>query len=320
MVVAPFLLHCTLIFFSDADYTIWVWRQQQSESELNTTPTLHLHNPSRPLPSPPEYLNPAFYIFNPSRAHHPDASGRLAPSPRPKSTRSRRTKGSSFNDDGDDSVPKFRREFDRFHSENGVRTVIGSIGPVQNGKSLHSTYLLKVIHISVRMLLKSSHRHVYISRKFAMRHGFIPNDTTPGNYGYSGLVNIGTWPITLKNSTVAPTSTTSIVVPRNDRTLPSAPSTLTLPLSTPPASVVSPIRTKHPPKQSATGPKVTNVAVYLSEEPHFDVVLGRSFFEKRQIRTSPIDPTDIVCLDTGEKIECELVILKDGKGEIVTVT
>jgi hypothetical protein len=60
--------------------------------------------------------------------------------------------------------------------------------------------------------------------------------------------------------------------------------------------------------------------VYLSEEPHFDVVLGRSFFERRQIQTSAIDPTDVVCLDTGEKLECELVILKDGRGEIVTVT
>lgn len=71
---------------------------------------------------------------------------------------------------------------------------------------------------------------------------------------------------------------------------------------------------------SESGPKVVNIAVYLSEEPHFDVVLGRSFFERRQIRTSAVDPTDIVCLDTGEKIECELVILKDGRGEIVTVT
>ena len=60
--------------------------------------------------------------------------------------------------------------------------------------------------------------------------------------------------------------------------------------------------------------------MYLSEESHFDVVLGRSFMEKRQIKTNPVDPTDIVCLDTGEKLDCELVILKDGKGEIVTVT
>jgi hypothetical protein len=68
------------------------------------------------------------------------------------------------------------------------------------------------------------------------------------------------------------------------------------------------------------GKTKTTHAVYLSEESHFDVVLGRSFMEKRQIKTNPIDPTDIVCLDTGEKLDCELVILKDGKGEIVTVT
>lgn len=30
-------------------------------------------------------------------------------------------------------VAKHRRDFDRFHSENGVRTVLGTIGPVENG-------------------------------------------------------------------------------------------------------------------------------------------------------------------------------------------
>jgi hypothetical protein len=78
----------------------------------------------------------------------------------------------------------------------------------------------------------------------------------------------------------------------------------------------------HPGEDSEDGSEltVTHIQVYMSEEPHFDVVLGRSFFEKRQIKTNSIDPTDVVCLDTGEKIECELVILKDGRGEIVTVT
>ena len=33
-------------------------------------------------------------------------------------------------DDEDDGVPKFKKEFDRFHNENGVRTVMGSVGPV----------------------------------------------------------------------------------------------------------------------------------------------------------------------------------------------
>ncbi|EEB99438.1 hypothetical protein MPER_00889 [Moniliophthora perniciosa FA553] len=148
---------------------------------------------------------------------------------------------------------------------------MGSIGPVKN----------------VRMLLKSGYRHVYISRKFALEHGFIPADAAPGLYGYSGLVNIGTWPIALTPSLSQPD--------------PSVNGTGTI-------------------KSKSKGPKPTMMTVYLSEEPHFDVVLGRSFFEKRSIRTSAIDMTDVVCLDTGEKIECELVILKDGRGEIVTVT
>lgn len=62
------------------------------------------------------------------------------------------------------------------------------------------------------------------------------------------------------------------------------------------------------------------VSVYLSEEAHFDVVLGRSFMEKRQIKLSPIDPTEVICMDNGDKVVCELVILKDGRGEVVTVT
>jgi hypothetical protein len=66
--------------------------------------------------------------------------------------------------------------------------------------------------------------------------------------------------------------------------------------------------------------KTVMMDVYLSEELHFDVVLGRSFFEKRQVKLSTVDPTEVICLDNGEKIECELVILKDGRGEIVTVT
>ena len=38
------------------------------------------------------------------------------------------------------------------------------------------------------MLLKNGYRHVYMSRNFALKHGFIPRDAAPGHYGYSGLV------------------------------------------------------------------------------------------------------------------------------------
>ena len=60
--------------------------------------------------------------------------------------------------------------------------------------------------------------------------------------------------------------------------------------------------------------------VYLSEETHFDIILGRSFVERRQIKFDPVDPTDVVCQDTGEKIDCEIVILRDGRGQIVLVS
>jgi hypothetical protein len=66
----------------------------------------------------------------------------------------------------------FRKAFDKFHSENGVRTLTGSIGPIGN----------------VRMLLKNGYRHVYMSRNFAVKHGFVPKDASLGYYGYGGLV------------------------------------------------------------------------------------------------------------------------------------
>ncbi|THU77808.1 hypothetical protein K435DRAFT_769945 [Dendrothele bispora CBS 962.96] len=288
----------------DSDYTIFAWRQQQQQQQqqnhsendpvtietqssgrssngVTRPPIIHLHNPSHPLPAPPDYQNPSYYIFNQSRARSsrsPSTAGSPSLRPSRKSKKSRRSKLAS--DDDKNSVPKHKKEFDKFHGENGVRTVMGSIGPVQN----------------VRMLLKSSYSHVYISRKFALEHGFIPADAAPGHYGYSGLVNIGTWPITLTPSAS------------------SAPAPSETPLTN-----GSTKKTKRS-KADAKGPKPTMMTVYLSEEPHFDVVLGRSFFEKRLIRTSVADLTDVICLDTGEKIECELVILKDGRGEIVTVT
>jgi hypothetical protein len=191
-------------------------------------------------------------------------------SPRSQSRRSRKEKGPTQKTVVEESTAaKHRKEFQKFHSENGVRTVMGTIGPVEN----------------VRMLLKSGHRHVYISRKFALKHGFIPADAAPGHYGYGGLVNLGKWPITLSPAT-------------------------------PPEVGVSTNGNAQPPPK----PKTVSIPVYLSEEPHFDVVLGRSFFERRQIRTSSIDPTEVVCMDTGDKIECELVVLKDGRGQIIIVT
>ncbi len=93
-----------------------------------------------------------------------------------------------------DKVPQHKKDFDQFHQENGVRTIQGDIGPVRSGELLLFCIVPDAIRThpnslsKVRMLLKNGYRHVYISRKFALRHGFIPHDATPGHYGYGGLV------------------------------------------------------------------------------------------------------------------------------------
>lgn len=173
------------------------------------------------------------------------------------------------------------------------------------------------------MLLKTGYRHVYISRKFAMKHGFIPDNAAPGYYGYGGLVNIGTWPVTLK---IVPKDNSSTNNASDDTQLPEHVSTaLDGPTTGGDTGTVRSKRSKKPPVNgqhptASPGQKPVLVSVYLSEEPHFDVVLGRSFLEKRHIKIDPTDMTNVVCMDTGDKIHCELVILKDGRGEIVTVT
>ena len=127
----------------DADYTIFVWRQQQTTFESDSLPTLHLQDPSEPLPIPPAYQNPAFYVFQPSRSHT-NQSHSTSSSPYPRSPKSRRSKQSGTLKDGDsdDGSPAFKKAFEKFHSENGVRTVIGSIGPVNNGNEIYFTFLI----------------------------------------------------------------------------------------------------------------------------------------------------------------------------------
>jgi len=55
--------------------------------------------------------------------------GSPAPSTAMKRSRGNHKKG----DDGRDGIPKLVKQFEKFHSQNGVRTVMGSIGPVENG-------------------------------------------------------------------------------------------------------------------------------------------------------------------------------------------
>ncbi|ODN75599.1 hypothetical protein L202_06718 [Cryptococcus amylolentus CBS 6039] len=61
-------------------------------------------------------------------------------------------------------------------------------------------------------------------------------------------------------------------------------------------------------------------AAYLTEEKHFDVVLGRSWMEKMGVKIDPLDQTILTYMDSGEPIECDIVVLRDEKGDIVTIT
>lgn len=83
-------------------------------------------------------------------------------------------------------TPSHKLAFKEFHSQRGVRLLKGSLGPVSN----------------VPMMLKNGYRHVYVSRSFALDHGFIPRDTTPGTYGYNGITNLGKWPVQVGSKAV----------------------------------------------------------------------------------------------------------------------
>ena len=136
--------------------------------------------------------------------------------------------------------------FEEFHSQRGVRLLRGSLGPVSN----------------VPMMLKSGYRHVYVSRSFALEHGFIPVDTTPGTYGYNGITNLGKWPVQV-------------------------------------------------------GSKAVPCTVMLAEDSFFPVILGRSFMEKRGVRTDPIDMTSVIFMDNGERADVEVVVVRDELGQPV---
>ena len=100
-----------------------------------------------------------------------------------KSTRSVKTLAERAAASG---VPVHKLAFDEFHNQLGVRTFVGSIGPIEN----------------VRMMMKPGHRHCYMAREFALQHGFIPKDAAPGFYGFSGITNLGSWPIRVGGRTV----------------------------------------------------------------------------------------------------------------------
>jgi len=151
MMVRPFVslraIEGVLTLDPDSDYKIFTWRQQQHEFDSPTpngepgpskllasvtvprgsSPTLYLHNPTQPLPAPTAYRNPSYYAF------HPVLTPEGSPAPSTAGRCSRQSKKKN-DDDGKDGVPKLVKQFEKFHSQNGVRTVMGSIGPVKNGE------------------------------------------------------------------------------------------------------------------------------------------------------------------------------------------
>lgn len=134
----------------DSDYTIFVWRQKSaietspslpssptpsSPQQQSKTPTLHVHNPTAPLPSPDAYHNPAFYMYQQHHHHHHigSAGSIKSKNSKTKSVGGKSKKAAAGTAAKTLATPKHKTDFEKFHSENGVRTVMGSIGPVQNG-------------------------------------------------------------------------------------------------------------------------------------------------------------------------------------------
>ncbi|KAG8758253.1 hypothetical protein FRC14_000432 [Serendipita sp. 396] len=282
----------------DADYSIFSWRLTPTDGS-SPSPVIYVHDPLQPLPSPPSYQNPSYYTFRrvegnprsntgtPRPSHTTPASvGGLQAAPSPersvelashadlhrhntiirhdapartrsiRSSKSHRSKRLSSTGEEEhhheeveqEKVPKYKKDFLKFHGENGNRVVVGTFGPVPN----------------VEMLLKKGYRHVYMSRHFAKRHGLVPPEVAPGWFGYGGLVNMGQIPIKL-------------------------------------------------------GTKTTTHTVYLAEENQFDVVLGRSFMEARRVQTDPNDLSSVVCQDNGDSLDCRIIVIRDGRGDFVTV-
>src|ERR1700753_1949713 len=118
---------------SESYYAIFVWRFTSTPS-----PTIHLRDPTVPLPPADSdgYTNPSYYLLRPPPVppkltkQHKSKSVRSLPNGRASTLGKKSKKGMIEEDDG---IPKHKKEFEKFHGENGVRTVAGSIGPVNNG-------------------------------------------------------------------------------------------------------------------------------------------------------------------------------------------
>ncbi len=117
---------------TESDFAIFAWRLKSAPGG-DGTPVLHLRDPDQPLPRTSEYRNPSFYMFRPKA--HP-TSPRYPVSPDSTSVRSGKSHKRSKDTTPKAELPKFKEEFEKFHNENGVRTVSGSIGPVNNGECM----------------------------------------------------------------------------------------------------------------------------------------------------------------------------------------
>ena len=120
--------------FQESDYRIFVWRQKSMSPTDESFPVLYVRNPDEPLPTPPEYQNPSYYVFK-QQSSPPSSGARSRSRAERRSVRSNGSANTSKANDNDDGVPKFKKEFETFQNESGVRTVMGSIGPVNNGTS-----------------------------------------------------------------------------------------------------------------------------------------------------------------------------------------
>ncbi|WVQ94296.1 hypothetical protein IAU59_001375 [Kwoniella sp. CBS 9459] len=68
------------------------------------------------------------------------------------------------------------------------------------------------------------------------------------------------------------------------------------------------------------GTRKASHPAYMSEENHFDVILGRSWLERMAIKIDSLDSTSLTYMDSGEAIPCDIVVLKDEKGNVITIT
>lgn len=111
-----------------------MWRQKSATPDSDQSPVLYVRNPDEPLPVPPAYQNPSFYMF---RRKPPVSSP-----PRSAKSSAKSSKHTRKHQEGHHvkaEPPKYKREFEQFHNENGVRTIIGGIGPVKHGRQLGVT-------------------------------------------------------------------------------------------------------------------------------------------------------------------------------------